>query len=92
MTPDLAPRSRRDRTRPTVNKLRRRRLFLEKLEDRSLMAVVSYWTANNTAIDGLVPTISARSSTEPPTRPGRSDRHSALMESMIGLAWRIQIV
>ena len=32
---------------------RRRGLFLEQLEDRSLMAVVSHWTGNNTAADSV---------------------------------------
>ncbi len=31
----------------------RRRLFLETLESRQLMAVVSYWTADNTALDSV---------------------------------------
>ena len=30
-----------------------RRSQLEKLEDRSLMAVISYWTGDNTALDSV---------------------------------------
>src|SRR5262245_49993817 len=31
----------------------RRRLFLEPLEERALMALVSWWTGNNTAADAV---------------------------------------
>lgn len=52
--PNCSTRARRTR-RPANNQRTARRLTLEPLEERALLAVVSHWTAENTVLDSVGP-------------------------------------